>query len=252
MLNPSKIYHQSCHGTKCQIYLPDTFGVLCWNVYKNNRKQPAFYHFLKSLVGAKKIDLLLFQEANFKDGKSCMLTDFAFDAAANLEYRGKFFGVLTASRAVSQRSKAYLTEGRECLLYTHKSLLLSEFSFRDGSRLLILNVHAINFRENKQYDQELDRFLEYVEDHQGPMIIAGDFNSWSIKRMQKLEEMKKILSLKAINFKDKEKIKSFMEYPLDHIFYRGLELMSSAVIDGDNLSDHSPLFARFKKSNSTK
>ena len=198
------------------------------------------------------MDILLFQDANFKDSKNCMLSDFAFDAAANLEYRGKFFGVLTASRAMSQRSQAYLTEGKESLVWTRKSLLLSEFSFLDGSRLLVLNVHAINFRENQRYYHELDRFLEYVKEHKGPMIIAGDFNSWNIKRMQKLEEMKKILTLKVITFKDNHKIKSFMGYPLDHIFYRGLELINSTVIDGDNLSDHTPLFARFKKLNISK
>ncbi len=247
MMYPSIVHHRSCQGVSCQIYLPDTFGVLCWNVYKNNRKQQAFYPFLKSLVEENKIDLLFFQEANFKDSKSCMLSDFSFDAAANLEYRGKFFGVLTASKAESQRSQAYLTEGKESLILTHKSLLLSEFSFVDKSKLLVLNIHAINFRENKRYDYELDSLLVHVKDHQGPMIIAGDFNSWHKKRMQKLEEIKKILSLKTVTFKDKEKIKSFMGYPLDHIFYRGLELMDSAVIDGDNLSDHAPLFAKFKK-----
>ena len=86
---------------------------------------------------------------------------------------------------------------------------------------------------------------EAIETDNTLLIVAS---SRSAKHMRKLEEMKKILSLKTISFKDKHKIKSFMGYPLDHIFYRGLELMDSAVVDGKNLSDHSSLFARFKKS----
>lgn len=221
--------------------------MISWNVYKNNLKQPAFQPYLRSLMGVKKIDLMLFQEANFKSDKKCILSEFAIDAAANLEYRGKFYGVLTASMTESQKSQAFLSEGKESLIGTHKSLLLSQFAFQDGTTLLVLNVHAINFRENQRYGIEVDKFLQHVKEHQGPMIIAGDFNSWNKKRMKKLAEMQEVLSLQTISFREKSKIKSFMGYPLDYIFYRGLELIDSAVVDGKQLSDHNPLFAYFRK-----
>jgi endonuclease/exonuclease/phosphatase (EEP) superfamily protein YafD len=174
-----------------------------------------------------------------------MFPEFAFDGAANIEYAGKLFGVQTASRVVSKKSQAYITETRESLVLTRKSLILSEFAFGDNSTLLVLNVHAINFRENRRYNYELDKFLEYVQEHKGPMIIAGDFNSWSAKRLQKLERLQNTLSLKAVNFEEKDRIKSFRGYQLDHIFYRDLELLNSTVVDAKGLSDHSPLFAEF-------
>ena len=247
MFQPSRVHHRSCQDTACHVFLPDEFGMICWNVYKNNLVQPAFQPYLRSLIRIKKIDLLLFQEANFKSDKSCILSEFAIDAAANLEFGGKFYGVLTASMTESQKSQAFLSKGRESLIGPYKSLLLSQFAFNDGTILLVLNIHAINFRENQRYDKEVDEFLKYVKDHHGPMIIAGDFNSWNKKRMKKLLEMQRKLSLQAISFKEKSKIKSFMGYPLDYIFYRGLELLDSAVIDSKQLSDHNPLFARFKK-----
>ena len=247
MFQPSLIHHRSCQGTACRAFLSDDFGMLCWNVYKNNLIQPAFQPYLRSLIGIKNIDLLLFQEANLKNDKTCILSEFAIDAAANLEFGGKFYGVLTASMTESRNSQAFLSKGKESLVGPHKSLLLSQFAFKDGTTLLVLNIHAINFRENQRYSVEVDKFLDYVKDHQGPMIIAGDFNSWNKKRMKKLLEMQKLLSLHAIPFKEKSKIKSFMGYPLDYIFYRGLELLDSAVVDGKQLSDHNPLFARFKK-----
>lgn len=247
MFQPSLIHHRSCQGTACRAFLSDDFGMLCWNVYKNNLVQPAFQPYLRSLIGIKNIDLLLFQEANLKNDKTCILSEFAIDAAANLEFGGKFYGVLTASMTESRKSQAFLSLGKESLVGPHKSLLLSQFAFQDGTILLVLNVHAINFRENQRYGIEVDKFLHYVKEHQGPMIIAGDFNSWNKKRMKKLLEMQETLSLQTISFKEKSKIKSFMGYPLDYIFYRGLELLDSAVIDSKQLSDHNPLFARFKK-----
>lgn len=248
MFIPSIIHHRSCQGTFCKTFVTDTFGMLCWNVYKNNLKHPAFLPFMQKLTEKKQIDFLLFQEANFRNNLECGLSDFAFEAAANLEYKGEFYGVLTASRVEAQKTKAYLSEGKESLFGPHKSLLLNYYPFGDGSQLLILNIHAINFRENQSYTKELKRFIDLIENHKGPMIIAGDFNSWNIKRTQRLHDMRKALSLSTVPFLQAGKVKSFMGNHLDFIFYRGLKLLDSTVLDDHRLSDHNPLFAQFRRS----
>ncbi|MEA3490585.1 MAG: endonuclease/exonuclease/phosphatase family protein [Campylobacterota bacterium] len=245
MFVPSLIYHQSCQSN-CQLYLPDTFGMLCWNVYKKNNKHPDFHPFVGTLIEKKPIDLLLFQEANFKNNGTCVFPGFSFDAAANLELKGKFYGVLTAGKAKSENPQAYLSKEREGILGSHKSLLLCNYRFRDGTTLLVLNIHAINFRENQRYIEELDIIYSYVQKHEGPMIVSGDFNSWNAKRMQKLQGLKDLLSLRSVTFAESSSIKSFMGHQLDFIFYRGLDLLDSSVIDGQGLSDHNPLFAQFR------
>jgi len=246
MFIPSVLHHRSCRFS-CSRSVPDIFGVLCWNVHKKNSKDPEFKPFLERMIQEKEIDLLLFQEANFRDDNHFTLPYFAFDAAANLEYRGEFYGVLSASRTESKHAQAYLSEGRESLIGPHKSLLLSTYSFEDGSELLILNVHAINFRENQRYHKELERFLKLMLDHEGPMIIAGDFNSWNKKRMHKLHEIREKLALYTVPFKQTDKVKSFMGNHLDFIFYRGVEIVDFSVDREQGLSDHNPLFARFRK-----
>lgn len=246
MFIPSVLHHRSCRFP-CSRFVPDTFGVLCWNVHKKNTKDPVFKPFLEKMIEAKEIDLLLFQEANFRDDNHFTLPDFTFDAAANLEYRGEFYGVLSASRVESKHAQAYLSEGRESLIGPYKSLLLSTYNFKDGTELLILNVHAINFRENQRYHKELERFLKLMIDHEGPMIIAGDFNSWNKKRMQRLHEIREKLGLDAVPFKQTDKVKSFMGNHLDFIFYRGVEILDFSVDRNHGLSDHNPLFARFRK-----
>ena len=79
------------------------------------------------------------------------------------------------------------------------------------------------------------------------MIIAGDFNSWNNRRMEKLQKITKNLSLSEVTFKDTHKIKSFMGKNLDFIFYRELDIVKSTVTDKHKLSDHNPLFVQFRK-----
>jgi len=246
MFKPSHLHHSACHD-HCQTSIPDTFEILCWNVHKNNRKDPKFQSFLHKEVERRGIDIILFQEACFRDNHHFELSKFSYDAAANLEFRREFYGVLTASKMESVYAKAYLSEGRESLFGPHKSLLLSSYLFEDGSALLILNVHAINFRENQHYNKELERFLDLLKEHKGAMILAGDFNSWNKQRMDKLQKIAEKLSLKAVNFKETGKVRSFMGKELDFIFYRELELIEAEVMDEHTLSDHNPLFVRFKK-----
>ena len=244
MFKPSLLHHRSCRFS-CEVFVPDTFGVLCWNVHKNNTKTNAFKPYLEKLED--KCDFLLLQEANFRDDKYFTLPHFAFDGAANLEVRGEFYGVVTASKVESKEAQAYLSEGKESLVGPHKSLLVSHYLFKDGSKILILNVHAINFRENNSYHKELERFLMLMQAHKGAMIIAGDFNSWNKQRMAKLHELREKLGLKAVPFKQSDFVKSFMGNHLDFIFYRGVELVDYWVDKEHSLSDHNPLYAKFKK-----
>ena len=246
MFRPSLVHHRSCKEPECLIAIPDRFGILCWNVHKNNQKAD-FALFLKDFTKRCEIDFLLLQEANFEDKGLCSLENFTFDAAANLEVNGSFFGVLTASKTESAAAKAYLSDEKESLIGTHKSLLLSRYLFGDGKPLLVLNIHAINFRESSSYERELKRFLDRIGEYGGAMIVAGDFNSWSTARTDKLMAFMGMLGLDYVPFAEKEKIKSFMGKHLDFIFYRGLRLIDSMVPDEHNLSDHNPLFAEFEK-----
>lgn len=245
MFVPSILYHQSCHNA-CKAFLPDSFGLLCWNVHKNNKNR-ALAIYLGKKVKEKKLDLLLFQEATFRDKAAFILPNFSYDASANLEINSKFYGVLTASTVQSEYAKAYLSEGQEAFIGPHKSMLLSTYAFKDGSKVLVLNVHAINFRENGRYNKELERFFDFIKAYEGAMIIAGDFNSWNKNRLKKLHENAEKLKLSVVTFKESSHVKSFRGNHLDFIFYKGLELLGSAVESEEKLSDHNPLFARFRK-----
>ena len=242
---PSVLYHRSQAEGEGAAFFPESFGLLCWNVHKKNR-QSDFLRYLKAFEGRYDIDCLLLQEAEFGVEGGSIPDTYLYDAAANLEIGGRFYGVLTASVARSEEAHAYLSGARESLIGTRKSLIVSHYRFSDETPLLIFNIHAINFRETGSYERELRRFAERVESYEGPLIVAGDFNSWSASRTWRLHRFKNALGLKTVRFDEKKKIKSFMGRRLDFIFYRGLELIDSAVFDDHALSDHNPLYARFR------
>jgi len=243
MFVPSKIHHSYCQGGGDGV-VKEQFGLLCWNVYKKNDTKSAFPSFL-SLHYGENADFILLQEAQFGKEKPCMLEGYRYDAAANLETEKSYYGVLTASRIIPTRTKAFLSQEREGVWGTHKSLLLSTYMFEDGTPLLIVNIHAINFRENGAYRREKDRLFSFLSTYEGALVVAGDFNAWNAGRQKKLLETAARLRMKQVPC-DQE-VKSFLGYPLDFVFYRGLELVSYEVTSTHQLSDHHPIFATFRK-----
>ena len=245
MFIPTTLYHKSSQS-ECKSYLSESFSMLCWNVHKNNYNSE-FIAYLEEEVRHKKIEIIMFQEATFKNEKPCMLSNFSYDAAANLEVNNKFYGVLTASTAGSTDANAYLSKAKEAIIGPHKSMLLSSYMFKDQSKIVVLNIHAINFRENSRYNQEIERFFDLIASYDGALIIAGDFNAWNKVRFKKLHENASKLNLKVVSFDNERHIKSFQGNHLDYIFYKGLELLESSVEKATQYSDHNPLFARFRK-----
>ncbi len=79
------------------------------------------------------------------------------------------------------------------------------------------------------------------------MIIAGDFNSWNKSRMKFLHTKMNELHFTHVPFSKSDKVKSFMKNHLDFIFYRGVELLEYSIERNHKLSDHHPLFAKFKR-----
>jgi len=76
------------------------------------------------------------------------------------------------------------------------------------------------------------------------MILAGDFNNWSEKRTRIMDYLTKNLSLQALEIND-EGLTTFLGDPVDHIFYRGLEVVTHAVHTVTS-SDHNPISVTFR------
>ena len=245
IIKPSLHHHSYSHEV-CDETVPNEFSVLCWNVHKNNDTF-SFSNYIEEFSKRKPVDFYLFQEADFKHNKELNLPSLTFNAAANLEKGLTFYGVLTASKCKTTYSKPFLSHGKELIFGPRKSLLLTKHAFEDGSPLWLLNLHAINFRENRHYYKEIDNIMHIIDDYDGAMIIAGDFNSWNKRRMKFLHNKMKDLNFDPVPFSKSDRVKSFMRNHLDFIFYRGIALDEHSIERNHNLSDHHPLFAKFTK-----
>lgn len=243
MLKPKEVI-QSTHGKREEEFLPSEFGLLCWNVHKQNLR----FHFdtyFGALLQRYPIDLVALQEVKINPNHTSSFNHFHFSFAPNIKFFDHVYGVLNGSRIAEKGTFSLLSAHRESVMQTHKSAIFSYYPLHDGSTLLLVNLHAINFRATKVYHKEIETIFEKIRHHQGAMIVAGDFNSWNRKRMNVIVKLAEALHLQNIDMDHGHLIKSFMKYKLDHIFYRGLQLKESYVIDVERFSDHNALYARF-------
>ncbi len=71
--------------------IPSDFGILCWNVHKENLK-PEFDTMIRNWIRQFDIDILMFQEAVFPDNL-VSVAGLSYAAAANIKIRRVLFGV---------------------------------------------------------------------------------------------------------------------------------------------------------------
>ena len=109
-----------------------------------------------------------------------------------------------------------------------------------GQALLLVNVHLINFEMYPTaYEEQLRTLMKLVAQHQGPLVLSGDFNSWNGYRMRIIRELIKEFGLIEVPFTQDHRLR-FLGNPLDHVFVRGLNVLN-ATTEPTESSDHAPL-----------
>jgi len=217
------------------------FVLLNWNSYKGVTEE--WQEDLEGLSSSS--DLLVLQEAYLTDHLQNRLTrQFHWDIARAFAYNDIYTGVLTASRIKPD----FLCSFRvlEPLGRTPKTVLITRYPLSDTDKTLLLaNIHMVNFTLNiSAYRGQLEKIVQVVEQHRGPLIITGDFNSWNKKRMDLLKNNMQELGMRAVAF-DKDHRVSFMGRKVDHIYYRKL-IPLQAFTEKVSTSDHNPMLVTFR------
>jgi len=220
----------------------DHISLLNWNVYKGQRDNWASD--FSQLIQHQ--DILVLQEALLEKELSQALHKQLFNWSMNTAfyYDDVEAGVLTAAKVRAVRSCGLRAE--EPLIKIPKTMLVSEYRLsRGGQNLLVANIHGINFTlGTEDYEQQISALSQAIINHKGPVVVAGDFNTWSDTRMDIVDRMAERLSLKAISYKNHNRLMIFGN-PLDHVFYRGLELVAEESLSVTS-SDHNPIRATFR------
>ena len=110
----------------------------------------------------------------------------------------------------------------------------------NGQALLLVNVHLINFEMYPTaYEEQLRTLMQLVSQHQGPLVLSGDFNSWNGYRMRIIRKLITEFGLVEVPFAQDHRLR-FLGNPLDHVFVRGLNVLH-ATTEPTESSDHAPL-----------
>ena len=110
----------------------------------------------------------------------------------------------------------------------------------NGQALLLVNVHLINFEMYPTaYEEQLRTLMQLVSQHQGPLVLSGDFNSWNGYRAQIIRKVINEFGLEEVSFEQDHRLR-FLGNPLDHVFVRGLNVLN-ATTESTESSDHAPL-----------
>jgi endonuclease/exonuclease/phosphatase (EEP) superfamily protein YafD len=118
---------------------------------------------------------------------------------------------------------------------------------RAGSRetLAIANVHSITFELAPDvYRAQLEAVADALAGHRGPIIFAGDFNTWNDARDGVVAEIAARLGLTELNLRVDQRAVFFGRH-LDHIFIRGLQIVDVTAVPVTS-SDHNPLAATLR------
>jgi endonuclease/exonuclease/phosphatase (EEP) superfamily protein YafD len=221
---------------------PEKISFLNWNIYKGNGE--AWQHDLKHFAG--KHHVLAIQEAKMNRELHTLLESFNVHWSMNTAFfiNGHAAGVMTFSTTPVLESSGFRTS--EPVIRIPKSTLISYYAIEDcDQKLLVANIHGINFTLGMNaYRTQLQQLYDVIAHHEGPMIVAGDFNSWSHRRMREVQKLVKRLNLADIEY-EVNNTKHVFGRAIDHVFYRGLDMISNRVWQVTS-SDHNPISVDFR------
>ncbi len=223
---------------------PESIKILVWNLYKG--KNASWSRDFKRASQGKEI--LLLQEVylgpKMKQTLS-KLDGYMHKTATSFIYKSKGIrtGVSNASKVAPLETHYLRSKNVEPIVNTPKVTLLNYYPIENSpSELLTINIHAVNFVTVAALSSQLSAAAKKIEAHSGPVIFAGDFNTWSERKIELLKNISSTLNLQEVKFSNDQRTQVFGRY-IDYIFVRGLSVKTSKVWANLQGSDHKALEA---------
>jgi endonuclease/exonuclease/phosphatase (EEP) superfamily protein YafD len=102
-------------------------------------------------------------------------------------------------------------------------------------------THVLNFVTTAAFTASLYEIAERISKFEGPVVLAGDFNTWNFKRYMIMKTIFRDLKLEHVDLENDGRI-----LKLDHIFVRGFDVLQAHVHHTVVSSDHFPLEIKLK------
>jgi endonuclease/exonuclease/phosphatase (EEP) superfamily protein YafD len=225
---------------------PDSIKILIWNVYKEQKQ--GWAHDFKKV--SKGMDIILIQEACLKENNKQMfcVNKMGWDFARSFLFRTKDLnetGVMTLSKIFPCSVDFIVTKFSEPFSRTPKVSLLNKYPvLNTKAKLLVVNIHGINFVGLNCFKSQIFELVKKIKLHKGPIVFAGDFNTWNYKRIFFLKKTLNNIGLKEIEFNPDLRTKRLGCF-LDYAFYKGLKVKKTKVFNNIISSDHKALYVEF-------
>jgi endonuclease/exonuclease/phosphatase (EEP) superfamily protein YafD len=230
-------------GVQSSMPIPSEIDIFVWNVFKGQRAA-LFEKDFRSLAEGK--DFILLQEATVDQRMPKLWQqDFAsyeWHVAQSFHYKKDLTstGVAIGSRLKPQALDFIRARARELFWFTPKLTLFSEYDFAD-KKVLIVCTHMLNFVTLNAFTASLYEIAAKMSDFKGPIILAGDFNTWNFKRYMVMKSILRDLGLEHIDLENDGRV-----LKLDHVFVRGFEILKARVHHTVVSSDHFPIEIKLK------
>lgn len=214
----------------------ESIRLVNWNIQKGG--DPQWATDLAKFEGDP--DLIILQEVPLKSNAwSTTAADQYHSFSPGYRTRQSLTGVMTVSvaRPLTQCNLVSV----EPWIRSPKATVITEYGLTNTNQtLLVVNIHAINFTfGTHDFHKQFQQAFSVLNNHAGPILMSGDFNTWHARRSEVLKEMTDSLDLKMLDY-DVDHRKRFLGQPLDHIYVRGLEVLEATTLQVDS-SDHNPM-----------
>lgn len=216
------------------------FDALVWNVKKADQKEVWRADLQKLAVGTSFVLLQEGMQDDYMPTAIASLADFGWTMAKTffMNIDQDATGVITGSILNPVSSDFLRSRDLEPLIKTPKISLLTTYKLADGSSLLVINIHAINFQTPAPFYRQIDDIITYVSTWNGKILFAGDFNTWIPARLKYLIEQSKTVGLIHVEFAvDPRPIQK----KLDHVFLKGCTATKAELLTQITSSDHPPI-----------
>ena len=243
-LSHAEICADSLAGRAVPGYAPLDSGdieILNWNIRKG--LNPEWAADLDAI--GDRPDLMLFQEAALHtDDWGSLASSRHRSFAPGYRTKRSLTGVMTVSAA--QPLTQCTLVSHEPWLRSPKATMISEYALTGtDDTLLVVNVHSVNFTFGvRDFTRQINEIQSVIAEHDGPVLLSGDFNTWRWRRAAIVEQAADSLGLKKLDF-DIDHRKRVFGQALDHIYVRGFEVMQ-ATTSQVRTSDHNPMSVRLR------
>ncbi len=221
---------------------PSEIRLITWNVHKNGDK--GWDQDLARFMSGHAIVLL--QEARLNAPLRAILdrAGHAWVLASAFLMNERDTGVLSAA-SVSPIAACLLRQV-EPIIGLPKTALITRYALTGMEHtLMVANVHSINVSPPiGAYSAQIEAVARVLQLHQGPMILAGDLNTWTTGRREVVDAVVARLGLQEVRLAADGRSR-FWGRQVDHIFVRGIEVVDAESIEVAS-SDHNPVRATLR------